>query len=173
MDGKTWRAARELDSTASGHGTSGHHHMGSALWCHITSECLTESQCVWTAMSSSCQVESCHTLEPHRLPVCLDSLDTTVEGHCHVWVPHSHRASGHVFTLTPLSGTSTQKPTTASESSPPKIRPTGRPCPHRSPHGSAGRWSRACFVFPEAAPTPDGWGHWGHVWAQMAIMGSL
>ena len=47
-----------------------------------------------------------------------------------VWTPPC------VITLTPLSGTSTQEPTTASETSPPETRPGSQPCPHRSPRGS-------------------------------------
>ncbi|KAF5921665.1 hypothetical protein HPG69_012835 [Diceros bicornis minor] len=40
----------------------------------------------------------------------------------------------HVVTVMPLSGTSTQEPISSSETSPPKTRPAGLPCPHRSPH---------------------------------------
>lgn len=44
-----------------------------------------------------------------------------------------------------------QEPITAPETSPPKTSPTGLPC-------RIGQGSAACFVLPEAATIPDGWG---------------
>lgn len=54
VDGETCKAAAELDGATSGHGASGLRHVGS-LPCGVISECLTESQCVWTAWMLLCQ----------------------------------------------------------------------------------------------------------------------
>lgn len=68
-------------SGRAGRTTLGTVHLDAAMWghCHVTPECPTEPQRVWTAVSGDCRAEPCHTWEPHRLTTC---PVTTTGGRC-------------------------------------------------------------------------------------------
>lgn len=105
---ETWKAVAEQDGTTPGHGAPGHRPVGS-LPGGVLSQLSASQSHGASGQPGRCQagglpngVVPC--LEPCRLPICLDSVDTTMECHyCvksrHVWVPHSQTASGQSMWL--------------------------------------------------------------------------
>lgn len=90
--------AVEQDSITSGHGAPGYLPMGS-LPAGVISQLSASQSPIVSRQPGHCHIGWLPSgvlpcLEPHRLTICLDSLDTTVECQycvesCHVWVPHS------------------------------------------------------------------------------------